>query len=82
MQKISKSYDVAKKFEIDVSNLREKKKLLRAQIISNSETLSDTEINEVDNDIEYKQTILKTLQDRLIKQNRELKKLMNTDGKI
>ena len=67
IQKISQSHDFAKKFEIDVSNLREKKKLLQAQMISNPETLSDNEINEINKDIEYKQTILKTLKVRVEK---------------
>ena len=82
MQKNSQSHDFAKKFEIDVSNLREKKKLLQAQMKSNPETLSENEINEVNKDIEYKQTILKTLKVGLLKQNEELKKFMNTDGEI
>ena len=82
MQKNSQSHDFAKKFETDVSNLREKKKLLQAQIISNPETLSENGIYEVDKDIEYKQTILKTLKDGMLKQNKELKKFMNTDVEI
>ena len=59
IQKLCQTNDVAKTFEDDVSNLREKKNLLRAQIISNPETLS--EINEIDKEIEYKQTVLKTI---------------------
>ena len=51
-------------------------------MISNPETLSENEINEVGKDIEYKQTILKTLKVRLLKQNDELKKFMNTDSEI
>ena len=41
-----------------------------------------SEINEIDKEIEYKQTILKTIKVGLIKQNEDLKKLMNTDGEI
>ena len=82
IQKLSQSHAVAKTFENDVSNLGEKKKSLQAQIISNPETLSENEINEIDKDIEYKQTILKTIKVGLLKQNEELKKFMNTYGEI
>lgn len=82
IQNISQSHDFTKKFEIDISNLKEKKKSLQAQMISNPETFSENEINEVDKDIEYKQTVLKTLKVGLLKQNEELKKFMNTDGEI
>ena len=80
IQKLSQTNNAETAFENDVSNLREKKNSLRAQIISNPETLS--EINEIDKEIEYKQTILKTIKVGLIKQNEELENLMNTDGEI
>ena len=80
IQKLSQSYDVAKTFEYDASNLREKKKTLQAQIMSNFETLS--EIDEIDKEIEYKQTLLKTIKVGLLKRYKLLKKFMNTDGEI
>ena len=80
IQMLSQTNEVAKTFENDLSILREKKNLLRTQMISNPESLS--EINDVDKEIEHKQSMLKTVKVGLIKQNEDLKKLMNTDGEI
>ena len=82
MEKIAKSREFINGFEIDVSNLREKKALLRAQMLLDPDTVSEIEINAIDNDIEYKQTILRIFWEGMINPNEEFKKLMNTDGKI
>ena len=56
--------------------------LLRAQMPSDPEIVSEIEMNGINNDIEYKQTILRTFREGIINQNEELKKFTNTDSKI
>ena len=77
MQKIDQSRDFAKKIEIDLSHLREEKRSLRAL---DPETVSDSEINDVDTKIEHSRTLLNSFREGVMKQNEELKQLMNTDA--
>ena len=79
MQKINQSRDFAKKIEIDLSHLREEKRSLQAL---DPETISLSEINDVDTKIERKTTLLKSFEEGVMKQNEELKQLMNTDSSI
>ena len=76
MQKIDQSRDFAQKVEINLSHLREEKRLLQAL---EPETLSDSEINDVDTKIEHNRTLLNSFWEGVMKENEELKQLMNTD---
>ena len=51
MGKIAKSHDFVKKIEIDVSNLREKNKVLQAQMLSDPDIASEIEMTEINNNI-------------------------------
>ena len=64
MQKIDQSLDFAKKIEIDLSRLREKKRSLQAL---DPETISLSEINDVDTKIERKTTLLKSFEEGVMK---------------
>ena len=56
------------------------KKLLQALYIFDPETVSESEINGVDTNIEHNITLLKSFWEGMMNQNEELKQFMNTDG--
>ena len=70
MQKIDQSLDFARKIEIDLSRLKEEKISLQAL---DPETITLSEIKDVDTKIEHKTTLLKSFMEEVMKQNEELK---------
>ena len=82
MEDIAMSCVFLLKFKTDLSRLRDEKRILRGQNLSELDSGTKSKINENHREIEYKQIILQTFQEGIINQNEELKNIMNKDNEI